>query len=265
MPTFIRPTEGYVTSGYGMRTHPIDGVVKRHHGVDIAKKGNVKIKAAADGVVVRKYRTGTFGTLGNCIIIRHQIGGKQYETLYGHLKSFTVNNGQKVKQGQLIGWMGETGGATGQHLHFEIHSPAWNNQYSGELNPFNFISEHDTLQFGYEGSAVGDLERKLKSLGYYKGAIDNMFGPALDKALREFQKAEKLTVDGYAGKGTTAKLKTASKKTEKSDITYTVKSGDTLSEIAKSQKVTMKKIMDANPAIKDKNKISVGQKIKIPK
>jgi len=264
--TFIRPAMGRMSSPMNLnRKHPVSGQVRPHWGMDIAKPGRVKIKAAADGVVRARYRDGQFGGLGNCLFITHSIGGKTYETAYGHLASFSVLQGQKVKKGQVIGWMGNTGNSTGQHLHFEIHSGRWSNTYKGALNPQKYVSAADVPQFGYEGEVVKDIQQKLKDLGYLKDKVDGIWGQKTEDAVRDFQKAEKLDVDGYVGPNTMKKLGGAKKKTENSDISYKVKSGDTLSEIAKKHKTTVSKLMKDNPKIKDKNVIRVGQTIKIKK
>lgn len=132
--SFMRPATGTVTSGFGGRWGAI------HYGLDIGKNGrsgNVPIVASADGTVVKSYLSSSYG---NCVIIRHNINGQQYETLYAHMQSRAVSTGTKVKQGQFIGYMGYTGsvvpaGPGGAHLHFEIHKGAWNFNKSGAINP----------------------------------------------------------------------------------------------------------------------------------
>lgn len=133
---FIRPTQGVVTSGYGYRTHPVYGGKKFHHGVDIAKAGTVPVVASASGVV--SY-SGQMSGYGNVIIITHSINGKTYETLYAHLRSLGVGSMQTVSQGQTIGYMGNTGIGTGQHLHFEVHNGRWNSAKSNSINPRSVV------------------------------------------------------------------------------------------------------------------------------
>lgn len=111
---FIRPVNGAIVSGFGMRYHPILKVNRMHNGVDIAAPHGTPIKAAADGeVIFAGYRRG----YGNTIIIDH---GGGVATLYGHCSALAVSEGQTVKQGQIIGYVGATGLATGPHLHFEV-------------------------------------------------------------------------------------------------------------------------------------------------
>lgn len=111
---FIRPVSGPIVSGFGMRFHPILKMNRMHNGVDIAAPYGTPIKAAADGEVVSAgYRRG----YGNTVIIDH---GGGVATLYAHCSALTVGEGQTVKQGQVIGYVGATGLATGPHLHFEV-------------------------------------------------------------------------------------------------------------------------------------------------
>jgi murein DD-endopeptidase MepM/ murein hydrolase activator NlpD len=113
-----RPLEGGGTlrSRFGYRVHPIFKTRKLHTGVDLAAKSGTPIYAAGDGVIAYyRWQSG----YGNKIEIQHVNG---YETAYGHLSRFVdgLGVGSKVRQGQLIGYVGSTGQATGPHLHFEI-------------------------------------------------------------------------------------------------------------------------------------------------
>jgi murein DD-endopeptidase MepM/ murein hydrolase activator NlpD len=98
------------------RFHPVLGKKRPHRGVDYAAATGTPIKAAGDGKVIFR---GTKGGYGNAVILQH--GGK-YTTLYGHLSKFRsgVDNGSRVKQGQVIGYVGQSGVATGPHLHYEF-------------------------------------------------------------------------------------------------------------------------------------------------
>lgn len=105
----------YITSAYGIREHPITGVVKQHTGIDIGNGGfGCPIIAAADGIVTY---SGWLGGYGNCIIIAH---GDNISTLYGHGQKNLVVVGQTVKRNDVIMEMGSTGQSTGPHLHFEV-------------------------------------------------------------------------------------------------------------------------------------------------
>ncbi|MCH7929279.1 MAG: peptidoglycan DD-metalloendopeptidase family protein [Proteobacteria bacterium] len=105
-----------LSSGYGKRRHPILGYTKMHRGVDFAARSGAPIIAAGDGVVVR---AGWNGAYGRYIRIRHK---GQYSTAYAHLSRLAKNlrRGRRVKQGQVIGYVGSSGRSTGPHLHYEV-------------------------------------------------------------------------------------------------------------------------------------------------
>ncbi|NUT07394.1 MAG: M23 family metallopeptidase [Hamadaea sp.] len=101
-----------------MRYDPYYHVWQLHAGVDLAADGGTPIYAAADGVV--SY-AGWAGGYGNYTCVRHgRSGGKTMSTCYGHQSRILVSDGQRVRQGQLIGRVGTTGASTGNHLHFEV-------------------------------------------------------------------------------------------------------------------------------------------------
>jgi peptidoglycan hydrolase CwlO-like protein len=133
--SFTRPASGPVTSGYGGRTDPFTGESTFHYGVDIANSGsNVPIVAAADGVVVTAHVSSSYG---NVVYISHSINGHIYTTVYAHMSRYIVSEGQTVTKGQQIGYMGSTGEATGQHLHFELYNGPW--AYHSAINPMGIV------------------------------------------------------------------------------------------------------------------------------
>lgn len=101
-------------SGYGFRIDPIYRTPKFHSGMDFAAKVGTEIYATGDGKVV--YAAWKQG-YGNCIIVDHGYG---YQTLYGHMSKYNARVGQKVKRGEIIGFVGNTGKSTGSHLHYEV-------------------------------------------------------------------------------------------------------------------------------------------------
>ncbi len=107
---------GRLSSGYGMRRHPVLGYNKKHTGVDFAAPRGTPILAAGDGVIER---IGRFGTYGKYVRIRHN---GSYSTAYAHLSRYAkgMRNGKRVRQGQVIGYVGSTGRSTGPHLHYEV-------------------------------------------------------------------------------------------------------------------------------------------------
>ena len=105
-----------LSSSFGMRKHPILGYNKMHRGTDFAAPSGTPIMASGSGTITRARWCGGGG---NCVKIRHN---STYETIYAHMKSFAkgIKEGRKVKQGQIIGYVGSTGISTGPHLHYEV-------------------------------------------------------------------------------------------------------------------------------------------------
>lgn len=110
----IWPVRGWVTSGFGRRLSPFTGEPAMHRGVDISVPEKTPFVAPANGTVTL---AGWDGGLGNAIKINHGYG---YETVYGHLNKILVHPGQRVKRGQIIGLVGNTGFSTGPHLHYQV-------------------------------------------------------------------------------------------------------------------------------------------------
>ena len=105
-----------LSSPFGMRKHPIDGFNKMHRGTDFAAPMGTPIMASGDGVVKK---ASWCGGGGNCVVIKHN---STYQTVYAHMSKFAsgIRSGVRVKQGQVIGFVGSTGKSTGPHLHYEV-------------------------------------------------------------------------------------------------------------------------------------------------
>ncbi|MFS0575463.1 peptidoglycan DD-metalloendopeptidase family protein [Sporosarcina sp. 179-K 3D1 HS] len=134
--TWTKPASGRFTSGFGYRIHPISGTKRQHRGADIANSIGTPVVAAGDGVV--SY-AGTMGTYGNVIMITHSVDGQIFTTLYAHLSSIGVSSGQHVEKGQYIAGLGNTGGSTGPHLHFEFHIGNWSASGPSAVNPLRYV------------------------------------------------------------------------------------------------------------------------------
>jgi len=116
-----------MASGFGYRTDPFTKVRKFHAGMDFSSRTGTLVYATGDGIVERADNTAS--GYGNHIVLRHGYG---YQTLYGHLSKYAVRAGQKVKRGDVIGYVGSTGRSEAPHLHYEVHK-------NGEVvNPLNF-------------------------------------------------------------------------------------------------------------------------------
>jgi murein DD-endopeptidase MepM/ murein hydrolase activator NlpD len=152
------PIDGVrVTSGFGMRRHPILGYSKRHNGIDFGARPGTPIYAAGDGTVVR---SSWFGAYGNYVKIRHSNG---IETAYAHMSRYAkgLRVGSRVKQGQVIGYVGTTGRSTGPHLHYEVH------MHGRQVNPLGIKVPMGTQLAGKElhkfKLQIGSLESQYKT------------------------------------------------------------------------------------------------------
>ena len=114
------PAQGPITSVFGMRQSPFDGVPRFHGGVDIAVPMGAPVRATADGEVIL---AGAYGEYGLAVVMRHSAG---FETLTGHHSQILVRPGQVVKRGQVVALGGSTGASTGPHVHYEV-------RYQGQL------------------------------------------------------------------------------------------------------------------------------------
>jgi len=141
-----------MASGYGYRTDPIYKTTKFHAGMDFAAPSGTEIYATGDGTVVRADADAS--GYGNHVRINHGYG---YLTLYGHMSRIKVRPGQKVKRGDVIGEIGNTGKSVGPHLHYEVHK---NNQ---PINPVNFY---------YNDLSPEEYEKMLQLSGTENQAFD---------------------------------------------------------------------------------------------
>ncbi|WP_408039049.1 M23 family metallopeptidase [Tenacibaculum amylolyticum] len=136
--------ETRMASGFGMRMHPILKYRKMHNGMDFTAPTGTPIYASGNGKVVRANRSATFGKV---VYIQHGFG---YKTVYAHMSKIAVKKGQKVKRGDLIGYVGNTGRSAAPHLHYEVHkngrpvNPIY--YYYGDLTPEQFIAMQKASQ-----------------------------------------------------------------------------------------------------------------------
>ena len=127
-----------MASGYKWRMHPILKIRKFHKGMDFTAPTGTPIYASGNGTIIRAQRSATFG---NVVYIDHGYG---YKTIYAHMSKMKARKGQKVKRGDLIGYVGNTGRSVSAHLHYEVHKNdrALNpiNFYYGDLTPEEFAA-----------------------------------------------------------------------------------------------------------------------------
>lgn len=128
---FMKPIGGRITSPFGWRTHPIFNSRTFHSGVDIAGPNRGSIRASNSGKVIY---SGWYGGYGKVVILDHGVvNGKPTTTLYAHMSSIRVGQGQFVNKGEVVGYEGTTGYSTGPHVHFEVRINGKPN------NPLNYI------------------------------------------------------------------------------------------------------------------------------
>ncbi|MEA2693724.1 MAG: hypothetical protein QOJ16_3111 [Acidobacteriota bacterium] len=123
----IAPVKGILTSGFGYRSDPMTGEQGIHQGVDIAAPAGQPIHASADGIVVR---AGEVTGLGRAVYLAHGYG---LVTRYGHMSRVDVHPGQRIKRGDVVGLVGNTGRSTGYHLHYEVRLDG------APVNPLGYI------------------------------------------------------------------------------------------------------------------------------
>jgi murein DD-endopeptidase MepM/ murein hydrolase activator NlpD len=110
----IWPVHGWLSAGYGMRSDPFNGGRDFHPGLDISAERGTAVRATAAGTVELAAPSGDYG---NLVVVDHGFG---IVTRYGHLSKFAVWPGREVKRGDILGYVGATGRATGPHLHYEV-------------------------------------------------------------------------------------------------------------------------------------------------
>lgn len=253
-----------VTSYMGWRIHPVKKTKKHHNGTDIIGKGNkVFIEAAFDGKVEyagpskTKKSDGEPDGFGYYVKITSKINGEFYSHLYAHLAkgSLQVKTGQKVTAGTVLGVMGTSGMSTGVHLHWEIwkgKSHGWSDNGKGFVEPIEFTKAVIAAE-----KAAGFAAEATPEDAPVEGEVKKPAAPA----------AKKPTTPAPAKKTPAA----APKKSPSSPSvaapaakpkTHKVVSGDTLGKIASKYGTTVPALVKLN-GIKDVNKISVGQIIKL--
>ncbi|PID68041.1 MAG: peptidase M23 [Flavobacteriia bacterium] len=135
-----------LASGFGMRMHPLLKIVRPHNGIDLVGKHGTPIYATGNGTVTKAESSRSFGKV---VYVDHGYG---YETIYAHMSRFGVRKGQKVKRGDVVGYMGNTGLSKGTHLHYEVHKDGRpvnpTNFFYGDLTPEEFLAIQKVAEEG---------------------------------------------------------------------------------------------------------------------
>lgn len=194
---YINPVEGYsINSAYGMRNHPTEGGNKFHTGVDIAAPEGTPVRAVKGGTVSKiSNNQRPYRGFGNAVIIDH---GDGYQTVYAHLSKFACREGDRVQQGQIIGYVGSTGMSTGAHLHFIVQKTGIAVPNAGNtVNPATLLRAGGvTIPAGMEGydmesgGAGSNALQQAASAGWAmtEGAIEavgNILRAAIDSGNME--------------------------------------------------------------------------------
>ena len=192
---YIKPAQGFLTSLFSnSRKNPVLGVIRPHQGIDIGNDSNNTIVAAASGKVRVADNAGRTG-FGKYVVITHPNG---QETVYAHLSKIDVKTTQVVTQGQKIGIKGTTGSSTGIHLHFEVCKSRYSNDFNNKLDPLTLFID----------PLAKEIQEMLNKLGF-KLAIDGIYGSSTISAISQYQKENKLGIDGVCGRTTYTHIKNA--------------------------------------------------------
>ena len=205
---WIWPSNGIITDLYGTRK----GV---HKGIDIAAEVGSPIYAVAEGVVSRSYYSDSYG---NVVFIKHN---NLFETVYAHLKSRDVVEGKVVKQGDVIGRMGNTGDSSGVHLHFEIHQNEWTFEKQNAIDPVMALGEVGIGKYVY-----ADLAKSLEVSGRSQGQPQPQSQDQLPVSLNGSNPGTEYQTNG--------------------DIVHNVKPGETIWSIAKMYGANVETISTIN-------------------
>lgn len=237
---FIIPVKGKyrVSSPFGWRKDPVTKKNTRHHnGADLVTGNpNEPVLACMNGRVIKAEKSkAANGGFGYYVVVRHMIGTKFYTSLYAHMKkdSIKVKVGQSVKAGDPLGIIGDTGYTTGPHLHWEIwqgRTHGWSSDGRGFVNPMEFIP----------AMAASDDVKK-----------------SVNEPTPPTKNPNPAPVHTYT------QPKASRAKPAKQEKFHVVKSGDTLTKIARQYKTTVATLRKLN-GIVDASKIKVGELIKLP-
>jgi LysM repeat protein len=259
---WIWPTDGVISDTYGTR-------LGQHKGIDIAGNLNTPILAVDNGEVVKSYYSDTYG---HVVFIKH---ANNIETVYAHLNKRNVVEGQSVKQGETIGYMGDTGQSNGVHLHFEAHQYEWTYEKENALNPTLLLG---SVRIGENVQAFSDdrahyvvktlkesdiesvnnseeLDKKMNTHKVQFGETLWSIAKQYSTTIESIQTVNQLNTTGIY-ENQLLKIPSHS-----NDI-YIVKEGDTLSGISVKVKRTVNEIKSYNQLKTDN--IYPEQKLSIP-
>ena len=258
---FVFPYKGKVISKFGYRGRRV------HTGTDIKLSLNDEVYAAFDGVVRMAKR---YSGYGNIVVIRHYNG---LETCYAHLNKIKVNVNQKVKAGDIVGLGGRTGRATTTHLHFETRflGDAFNPEHLLDFENYNLKSDTLTIDkntFLKSKKFIYKKNKRGKRIKVYLNDSDTDENIVKENPSKTIETINDLNTNNDTIKGNTVTSETQIKQEVKKEnlqkprLYYKVRSGDTLSKIAKRNNTTIKNLCRLNN-IEENTILSLGKKIKL--
>lgn len=223
---WIWPSDGVVTDTFGTRHG-------HHKGMDIAGEANTPIHTVDDGIVMKSYYSQTYG---NVVFVKHP---NNLETVYAHLSQRLVKEGQKVKQGDIIGKMGNTGQSSGVHLHLEVHESEWTYEKENALDPIMALGEVDL------GTTVQAFAKKNSE-------------PAV-VTISPAKSGEEILINSTVKKEQTTESNNDAR--HNGTIQHTVQNGETLWSIAQKYDVSVDMLKDINnlpsEVIKSNQKLTI--------
>lgn len=224
------PTDGVITDTYGTRNG-------RHHGIDIAGGLGTAVHAVDEGVVSKSYYSSSYG---HVVFIKHP---NQTETVYAHLNKRNVKEGQAVKQGEVIGKMGNTGRSSGVHLHFEVHKNEWTVNKENSLNPVAILG---SITVGEPVQAMMEQKDNEQVAGVYESAeILNPEGKIQDEDVVLLENNHALLAVTPDAEKEEKAIETV-KDDKSSNIVHIVQKGDNLWDIAERYDSSVGSIVSSN-------------------
>ncbi len=179
-PYIDKPVRANMTSRFGYRTHPMSGRRHVHAGIDFRGDTGTPVLAGSAGIVQTARRKGAYG---KTVVVDH---GNSYTTLYGHLSSYAVKEGEWVNLGQTIGYIGRTGRATGPHLHFEVRC------HNVPLNPMKYLGKMGQVaEVKFKRKVRGVAHKRQPAVvkhdpNYYTRMINLQKLRKLDQTIKKF-------------------------------------------------------------------------------
>lgn len=219
------PTDGVVTDTYGTRNG-------KHHGIDIAGSYGTPVYAVDEGVITKSYYSASYG---HVVFVRHP---SQLETVYAHLSRRTVQEGQMVGQGEVVGEMGSTGRSSGVHLHFEIHRNNWTIDKENSMDPVALLG---SIQVGENVQAVFKTMKDEQVAGVMETVSPHM---SIDIARYLPMSDVLLLRSAWEHEHDVSTAEVAVEEIE--EMIYKVVAGDNLWDISQRYETTVEELMEVN-------------------